>query len=441
MRRPTPVFIATVALVIVALGSQALSGGESSRVSATAGFVAPQVCPPATSSGASNVTTTNTVTAAGDLAQVRALTRTGKTLITAEQEVDSLRVQTAVAVTGTEHSALLSAARVQVWIAVQTCQAAVFDTWLVGGSGGIDSQSRLTLTNNGAGDATVEINAWTANGSAAPANLVVNALASTVVSLDRFALGSTAVAVRVRALSGRVAVSLFDVRSRGLTPLGADFVPAGVEPQERQVIVGITGGVPKARLRLLAPGDEDAVVRVDLVTGADRFTPTGLDEVELPAGRVIDVDVPLRAVTGVGALVIESTAPIVAGLYQPAGANKRDFAWLASSRPLGASTLVLPSSFASTLVLFSPARNTSVLSTGIQRRALPPIAIRESTTVATGLTAPRWLIANDQVYGAVVSRNDYGLSVDPLNPLARSRARVTPLPAISVITPREPASP
>jgi hypothetical protein len=82
-----------------------------------------------------------------------------------------------------------------------------------------------------------------------------------------------------------------------------------------------------------------------------------------------------------------------------------------------------------------------VLSTGIQRRALPPIAIRESTTVATGLTAPRWLIANDQVYGAVVSRNDYGLSVDPLNPLARSRARVTPLPAISVITPREPASP
>lgn len=432
-RLRSPVTIAILVLALVATLAEALSGSGRSRVVANAGFVSPQVCPPATSSGASNVSTSNTVIAAGDSVAVRALTRAAKALVSVENGTKSLRVQTPVSITGSEHSALLSAERVQVWIAVKTCRAPAIDSWFVGGSGSVDSQSRLTLTNDGASDATVEITGWTANGPTSPITLVVSARASEVVSVDRFALGSASVALRVRALSGRVAASLFDVRSRGLTALGADFVPVGVEPSERQVLVGVVGGVPNARLRLLAPGDEDGVVRVDLVTGSDRFTPNGLDEIELAAGRVVDVDVPLRAVQGVGALVVESNVPVVAGLYQPSG---KDFAWLAGSRPLGGSTLALPSTFGSTLVLFAPARSTSVTSTGIQRRALPTIAVAESTTVSTRLTAARWLESNDQIYGSVVSRSRYGISVDPLNPVSRSRARVTPLPDLSVILPR-----
>lgn len=432
----TPAALATALLVALALVTQVLASDGDRTVTAVAGFVSPQVCPPATSSGASNVSTANTVSAAGDSVQVRALTRAAKALISTEKAVKSLRIQTPVAITGAEHSAVLSAERVQVWIAVHTCHAPSIDSWFVGGSGSVDSQSRLTLTNDGASDATVEINAWTENGAASPISLVVGARASEVVSLDRFALGSAAVAVRVQALSGRVAASLFDVRARGLTPLGGDFVPVGVAPQERQVIVGVSGGVPKARLRLLAPSNEDGIARVDLVTGEDRFTPNGLDEIDLPAGQVVDLDVPLRAVAGVGALVIDANVPVVAGLYQPGGQGRRDFAWLGSSRPLGGAALVLPGTFPSTLVLFAPARSTSVASTGIARRPLPAIAVRESTTKSAPLTTPRWIEANDQVYAAVLIRTRYGISVDPVNPLTRSRARVTPLPAISVITPR-----
>lgn len=428
--------IATLGMAVVAIWAQSLYGTDDGRVSVSAGFVSPQICPPATSSGSSNVTTTNVVTAAGDDAQVKALTRTAKTLVRAERTSKSLRVQTPVTVSGAEHTAMLSAARVQVWIAARTCQAPSIDTWFVGGSGSIDSQSRVSLTNDGASDATIEISGWTANGPTTAITSVVSARSSAVISVDRFALGSSAVAVRVRALSGRVAASLFDVRARGLTPLGADFVPMGVEPLQRQVIVGLVGGVPKAKLRLLAPGVEDAVVRVDLVTGEDRFTPSGLDEVDLPAGQVVDVDLPLQGVSGAGALVIDANVPVVAGLYQPGGSGKRDFAWLASSRPLGGSTLALPSQFSSTLVLFAPARTTSITSTGIARRDLPAIAIKESSIVTSALTAPRWILPNDQVYAAVLSRTSYGISVDPLNPLTRSRARITPLPAISVITPR-----
>jgi hypothetical protein len=434
--RKSPAAIAALVLVLTAVVAQTLSAAEGGRVTAVAGFVSPQVCPPATNSGASNVTTANVVSAGGDDAKVRALARAAKPLLQSTKSVRSLRVQTPVTISGAEHSAVLSSSRMPVWIATQVCAAPTIDSWFVGGSGAVDSQSRITMTNDGATDATVEITAWTSNGAVSPTTIVVPARATTVVSVDRFALGSSAVALRIRALSGRVAASVFDVRARGLTPLGADFIPAGVEPQERQVIVGITGGVKAARLRLLVPGDEDGVVRVDLITGEDRFTPRGLDEVDLPAGRVVDVELPLQAVERIGALVIESDVPVVAGIYLPAGPRLRDFAWLASSRPLSSSTLALPTQFASTLVLFAPARSTSSLSTGIQRRALPPTPVRESTVVTISLTTARWLEANDQVYAAIVARTPYGLSVSPLNPLARSRARVAPLPAISVIAPR-----
>jgi hypothetical protein len=438
MRRPSPALVTTLVLVVVALLAQLLSsvGSTSAGVKAVPGFVTPQVCPPATPSGFSNVTTSNVVSAAGDDAKVRALTRSSKPLLRAIEQVRSLRIQTPVSIAGREQSGVLSSSRMPVWIASNICQAPTIDSWFIGGSGAVDSQSRLTLTNPAASDATVEITTWTNNGAVAPATLVVEANSSSVVSVDRFALGSNAVALRVRALSGRVAASLFDVRARGLSALGADFVPVGVEPRERQIVVGIVGGVESARLRLLVPGTEDAVARIDLVTGSDRFTPRGLDQVDLPAGRVIDVTVPLKAVDGLGALVIESNVPVVAGVYQPAGKGKRDFAWLATSAPLSSSALAIPTQFDSSLVLFAPARTSSLASTGVARAALPSISISESTVLVVGLKAPRWLEANDQLFGAIVSRTPYGLSVDPLNPLSRSRARVTPLPAISVIAPR-----
>jgi hypothetical protein len=438
MRRPSPVTIAALLLLLVALIAQAFTslGSTAGGAKAVPGFVTPQICPPATPSGFSNVTTSNIVSAAGDDAKVRALTRSAKPLLRALEASRSLRVQTPVAITGREQSGVLSSARLPVWIASNICQAPTIDSWFIGGSGAVDSQSRLTLTNPAASDATVEITTWTNNGAVAPATLVVNANSSSVVSVDRFALGSNAVALRVRALSGRVAASLFDVRARGLSPLGADFVPVGVEPRERQIVVGVVGGVASARLRLLAPGNEDAVARIDLVTGSDRFTPRGLDQVDLPAGRVVDVSVPLKAVDGLGALVIESNVPVVAGVYQPAGKGKRDFAWLATSAPLSSSALAIPTQFDSTLVLFAPARTTSLASTGVARGALPSISVTESTVLAIGLKLPRWLEANDQLFAAIVSRTPYGLSVDPLNSLTRSRARVTPLPAISVIAPR-----
>jgi hypothetical protein len=438
MRRPSPVVITVLALLLVALVAQGLSTLGSSNVGARAvpGFVTPQICPPATPSGFSNVTTSNIVSAAGDDAKVRALTRSAKTLLRALEASRSLRVQTPVAITGKEQGGVLSSSRMPVWIASNICQAPTIDSWFIGGSGAVDSQSRLTLTNPAASDATVEITTWTDNGAVAPATLVVSANSSSVVSVDRFALGSNAVALRVRALSGRVAASLFDVRARGLSALGADFVPVGVEPRERQIVVGVVGGVESARLRLLAPGNEDAVARIDLVTGSDRFTPRGLDQVDLPAGRVVDVTVPLKAVEGLGALVIESNVPVVAGVFQPAGKGKRDFAWLATSAPLSSSALAIPTQFDSTLVLFAPARTTSLASTGIARASLPSISVSESTVLAIGLKAPRWLEANDQLFAAIVARTPFGLSVDPLNSLTRSRARVAPMPAISVIAPR-----
>lgn len=435
MRRSLVLTLA-LALVIIAGVGQWRSVGDRQRVEASAGFVSPQVCPPATNSGAANVTTANVVSVAGDDATVKALTRKAETLLRSTKTMRSLRVRTPVTISGTEHSAVLSASRIPVWIAAQICQAPSIDSWFIGGSGAVDSQSRITMTNDGASDSTVEISAWTANGATTPQTMVVPSNSTTVVSLDRFALGSDGVAVRVRALSGRVAATLFDVRARGLSARGADFVPAGNAPASRQVIVGVKGGVPVARLRLLAPGNEDAVARVDLVAGEDRFTPRGLDQIDLTAGQVRDVDVPLRAVDGFGALIIESDAPVVAGLYQPAGQRLRDFAWLATSRPLSASALALPTQFPSTLLLFTPQRSTSVIVAGVQRRALPPIAVPESTIRASALRVPIWLEANDQVYGAIVARTNFGLSVSPVNPLARSRARIAPLPAISVIVPR-----
>lgn len=432
MRRP--VVLALVAILAFTGLTEAISRYSVQNASRTIdlGFVAPEICPPPidnallTGGGTSFLATT-----------------TGKkprTLLKMSKSTKSNMIGSAAYITGEEQSAIITTGRT--WIAASGCRAPAIDAWFVGGSGVVESQSTLVMINQSASAASAEISAWTPTGPSAASTLSVPPLGTAQVSLDRFAAAS--IVTRVRALSGRLGIYLLDRRSRGLTQLGGDYVASQSAPERRQVIVGVPSQ-SASRLRLLVPGNQDAVIRIDLAFGSDRFTPAGLDALQVKAGSVVELPL-VSAKAGLGAnifgtVVIDSDVPILAGIYSPFVNDQKkqvDFAWLAPSRPLAASGLALAAPSSSLLVFnqdfFDSSRPTLISSTDISGKALADVEVDQIKAIA--LPTSLRLTANPRLYIAQLIRTKSGLSVIPLNPLERTAKRVAPVPDVRVLIPR-----
>jgi hypothetical protein len=113
-------------------------------------------------------------------------------------------------------------------------------------------------------------------------------------------------------------------------------VPQASAPARRAVIPGLVGGQGSRSLTILAPGDADATVTVRVLGRQEDFAPQGADVVQVPAGRLVTVDL-TDAIDGEAvSLALESDVPVTAGAFVRRSRPNTfaEFAWAAAVPPV-----------------------------------------------------------------------------------------------------------
>jgi hypothetical protein len=227
-------------------------------------------------------------------------------------------------------------------LASTACTTPGNDFWFVGSGAIVGRRGRLYLTNPESVPAVVDVTLY---GPAGPLDapsgrgVTLAAGAQQVLKLDALAPDVERFGIHVQVRQGRVAAALRDQQVQGLTPMGADWVPAAQPPARRLVLPGVPAGAGERHLQIAVPGDSDAIVKVRLIGVDGSFVPSGLDVVEARAGRVSDVDI--APFTGAQAVAVELTSdqPVTAGVLMRVGGvgkAQAEMAYTAAAAPISA---------------------------------------------------------------------------------------------------------
>ena len=280
------------------------------------------------------------------------------------------------------------------------------DFWFVGSGAVVGQRGRVYLTNPEAAPAVVDLTLYGPDGPVdAPAGRGVSVAAGSqeVRLLDALAPGITRFAVHVHARSGRVAAAVRDQQLAGLTPRGADWLPAAAPPARRQVLPGVAAGPGERHLQVVAPGDSDAIVKLRLLTDSGSFAPSGSDVLEVRAGTVADVDLAEFTDGDAAAVSLDSDVPVTAGVLSRTSGTAgqlTDVAYTAAARPLlPARPGTVPEAregtgVSSSLLLAAPAGDATVRlaalppATGTPTDVQVPEGTQVSVDLATVSTAP-----------------------------------------------------
>lgn len=224
-----------------------------------------------------------------------------------------------------------------VWAGATICSAPSTSQWFVGGAADVTSKGKLLLINSGLSDAIVDVEIWSESGVRPPKVLTLKANSSLVQNLDSLDPGSKQIALHIAPRSGRINAFLVDERGRGLRSLGGDMVNASSDPTREIVIPAVphmkrSGNTLGHTLRILAPGDVDARITVELNSTKGSFIPVGFDDRIVKAGIVTEIALNPQLVPSIFALKISSDRPIVASVYSPTYSQaKSDFLWSTST--------------------------------------------------------------------------------------------------------------
>ena len=224
-----------------------------------------------------------------------------------------------------------------VWAGATICSAPSTSQWFVGGAADITSKGKLILINSGLSEAIIDVEIWSESGIRPPKVVTLKANSSVVQSLDSLDPGAKRIALHVAPRSGRVNAFLVDERGRGLKSLGGDMVNASPDPTRVVVIPAIPHMKRSDKalghtLRVIAPGDVDARISVELVSTKGSFVPFGFDDRAIKAGIVTEIPLNPQLAASAFALRISSDRPIVASVYSSTYAQaKSDFVWSTST--------------------------------------------------------------------------------------------------------------
>jgi hypothetical protein len=222
------------------------------------------------------------------------------------------------------------------WAGGTICSDPAASQWFVGGSADITGRGKLILVNSGLSESVADVYIWSGTSPASSKAISIKANSFESVGLDSLAPGESSVVIRVVSRSGRLNAFLVDERGKGLRGLGGDLVSPGVAPAKEIYIPAIplqpkVKNAPTQQLRLLAPGDADANVSVEIISGDGRFTPVGFDDITLKKGQVVNFPLSPSVTSSVYGVKIKSDEPVVAGVFASVA---RDFVWSSSVPPL-----------------------------------------------------------------------------------------------------------
>ncbi len=221
-------------------------------------------------------------------------------------------------------------------LATVVCSISGGDQWFIGGSGTVSSRASIEIVNSGLSTSVVDLIVYTSNSVSSVISKRINRNSSKRIYLDTLAPGEESIVVHSITRSGRVTTFVHDQRERGISSLGADFVSQGADPAKRIVIpaisnVNLVDKKATQTLRILVPGKVDANVRAKIFSNDGSFVPIGLDNINVVAGKVIDL--PIKPVLQARnySLVLSADRPIVASVKSSRILNGRnEFTWSTS---------------------------------------------------------------------------------------------------------------
>lgn len=173
------------------------------------------------------------------------------------------------------------------------CEAPVADSWFLGAVTSTGNDSQLVLVNPYDDRALVRVELYGARGAIDVPELegvVLPPRGRVVRELARIAPDEHQLAVHVVAREGRVAPAIRVSRAKGSTPLGVDWLPRLTEPGTQVDIPGTPEGNGARRLYVFVPGEDTAHVTVQFTLPDEQFVPDGFDEIDVPAGRPVSID-------------------------------------------------------------------------------------------------------------------------------------------------------
>ncbi|MGH8825261.1 MAG: DUF5719 family protein [Jiangellaceae bacterium] len=275
------------------------------------------------------------------------------------------------------------------------CAGPAREHWFVGGSGAVGRRGRLVLSNPSSVPAVVDVSVWDESGPVdAPAteDIAVPARGQQILLLDALDPGAERIGLHVSASQGRVAAALEVRETDELDPQGVTFVPAAAAPSSDVVVPGVPAHGERT-LRILAPGDTDAIVSLRLLGPEGPFSPVDQSVVTVAAGTVLEVPIDDAAGDAPVAVALESDVPVTAAVrvVDAPSEGLPELAYTAATEPLtGAAPALLgrAGSDLTTRLLISAVGR---LAARVQVRAIAAdgtVGEEQTVDVAGGSTVP-----------------------------------------------------
>lgn len=214
-------------------------------------------------------------------------------------------------------------------IAAVACESPREDWWFSGVDTSVGTSTALVLANPSRTVAVVDLQIEGADGlvDAAGANgIPIGPESRVVLDLARYAPGAAAVTMHVAATRGSVAAAVSTTRLAGLTPVGADWVPASAPPSRTVLVDAGVGDVGRQSLVVTNTGSRQQVVSVRILDQAGAFTSTKLADLQVPPHSVVVKHI--RGIVGPQPAAVELSAagPLTGALVSRQLAGPRDFA-------------------------------------------------------------------------------------------------------------------
>lgn len=207
--------------------------------------------------------------------------------------------------------------------------------WFAGAGGGVDHSSQLFLTNTDEGPAVVDVRLHGATGSVDRAGTrgIMLAPGKTVrLPLAEIAPGSDELTVEVVATRGRVVAHVLDTVRLG-DGVGREWLPPAGPPGEDVVLTAVPSGAARDVLLVTNPGEDQALVDLELLTMDGAFVPLGTEQVSVDPDTVVRVDV-TEALKGRAAAVHLSAETPVTGAVRATSAGSDDVAYAGAATAL-----------------------------------------------------------------------------------------------------------
>jgi len=239
------------------------------------------------------------------------------------------------------------------------CLAPATSHWFAGLGASDADRTELILTNADDAQAEVDLRFYGRNGRVVvpgSPGLVIEARSSRTVSLSSLVTEEGPLGVAVQASQGRVTAVAKRIRSDGLKPVGVDWQIPTSAPALSVAVPGVPEDAGTRELVVTNPGDERAMVTVQVLGLQGAYAPIGAETVTVPAESSAAVDLEPGLAGEPGTVKLVSDRPVTGAVISSSdrGGAQPDIAVQSGATPLvrtGVSALGTTRSGDSELVL------------------------------------------------------------------------------------------